>query len=373
MSPFSVLFVVVLGTALGWKAYQLYRAPQDRPLLAVTLCLACAAAAFPLGLPAGARLVDSIFEFGVSELGQNVLLLATVYWLMCFYLFSATDLEQGRRRAKWEAVPLAAVVVAITVATFATPVELRWSSFGEADMQVTGAATFYLLAGLYLVYAIATALHWTWRHARATRPPLSVGLRLAGAGMAGMVLAGSVRAGFVVIRWSGGSIPSWLNATASLLLSLAIPLFVIGISYPSVATRIAALRVWRQHRTRYRQLHPLWMELHQVYPEHLLGRVPGSAWRDALRLRGVHRRYYRRVIECRDGLVRISPYLAHARETANNGTSLAELLRAALRAHAEGEPVSTKASAVAVPLADDLDADVYELVELSNALRARAG
>jgi hypothetical protein len=99
--------------------------------------------------------------------------------------------------------------------------------------------------------------------------------------------------------------------------------------------------------------------------------VPVSPWRDALSLRSVHRRYYRRVIECRDGLVRISPYLA------NLGVDPAELavpeqlahqLTDALRAHAAGETVPPQAIPIAMPQGDGLDADVDRLIELSLAV-----
>jgi hypothetical protein len=75
----------------------------------------------------------------------------------------------------------------------------------------------------------------------------------------------------------------------------------------------------------------------------------------------VHRRYYRRVIECRDGLVRISPYLDTA------GDDLARDLKAALRTTQEHG--TRPAVGVAIPDRDGLDADVEQLVTLSEALR----
>ena len=44
----------------------------------------------------------------------------------------------------------------------------------------------------------------------------------------------------------------------------------------------------------YRQLRPLWMMLNERFPQDALNRVPVSPLRDALSLRSVHRRYYRR-------------------------------------------------------------------------------
>jgi hypothetical protein len=156
---------------------------------------------------------------------------------------------------------------------------------------------------------------------------------------------------------------------ADLLTAAAIPTFVIGVIYPTLSTRIAALGVWWQHRRVVRQLSPLWTMLHEAYPEDELSRVPSGRWRDLLRLRGVHRRYYRRVIECRDGLVRVSPYLASAGDL-DKPVYLASALREALHARAAGAPVAGQAMPIAVPDGDGLDADVRQLVALSKALRA---
>jgi hypothetical protein len=79
----------------------------------------------------------------------------------------------------------------------------------------------------------------------------------------------------------------------------------------------------------------------------------------------VHRKHYRRVIECRDGLVRISPYLN------DPSGDLSGQLKRALQAHAEGVPVSTEAKPLAAPAADGLDADVRELELLSQSLQTR--
>nr|WP_291410283.1 DUF6545 domain-containing protein [Actinophytocola sp.] len=103
--------------------------------------------------------------------------------------------------------------------------------------------------------------------------------------------------------------------------------------------------------------------------------MPISPWRDALSLRSVHRRYYRRVIECRDGLVRISPYLANmGADPAELAVPehLAEQLTGALRAHAAGQTVPPQAIPIAMPSDDSLDADVDRLIELSHAVQRTA-
>lgn len=86
-----------------------------------------------------------------------------------------------------------------------------------------------------------------------------------------------------------------------------------------------------------------------------------------LRPRGVHWRYYRRVIECRDGLVRISPRLPQDDPV---GAELAGHLLAALASVSAGPPAEGQAVPVAIPKTSHLDADADELIRLSRALPA---
>ena len=375
MSPLTIAALTVHAAALAWKGYQLWRAPHDRPLRAITLCIACALLGFLLGNQPGMKYVDAATSAGAGKLLQNILALCTVYWLMCFYLYSG-DPRCGPTRARRALVPLVVTVVVITWATLATPEYARGRSYAAADMRVTGVAVFYLVAGLYLVYALTTALRWTLPYARASRRPLSTGLWLAAAGMGGMVLGVSVRSVAVVIRWQGETVPTTVTHLATLIIAAAIPLFVVGVSHPAVSARLAALRLWWHHRRMYARLRPLWALLHQAFPQDALARVPTSRWADALRLRGVHRRYYRRVIECRDGLVRVSPYLHQLapedRAVGTTGTGSMELagqLRAAL---ARQGPAAPPAAAVAVAVPDGqegLEADVRQLAALADALK----
>jgi hypothetical protein len=228
---------------------------------------------------------------------------------------------------------------------------------------------FFLAAQLYLVYALATTAWWTGRYARMSQRPMTIGLWLTAASLASMAAANVFRVATDLISWSGGTAPTGLNPAVAILFAFAVPAFVVGVSYPGVAMRVVGFRIWRQHRRTYRRLRTLWLLLHDAFPQDALHRVPTGKWREVLRIRGVHRRYYRRVIECRDGLVRISPYLAqHGVQKGTTPQTLASHLRSALQAHAAGEPAATQALAVALPSEDNLDADARQLVALSDAL-----
>ena len=374
LTVLSLLLGTVLCLALAWKARQLVKDPSDRLLQSVFLCILCAAVSFPLGVRDGARFVDGVIGEGAAKLLQNVFLLCAVYFLKCFFIHSAAEHGTGPVRARRELIPLGPAVLAITLAMLATPKPERSHTYATADMQIAGVAVFYLTAGLYLTYALAVALWWTVRYALMSSRPLATGLWMAAASLASMVLASTVREVLTVVRWAGGDVPAPLIAGAKLLLDLAIPLFVIGVIYPGTVTRWASVRLWWHHRRMYRRLARLWTALHLAFPENSLHRTHPASWRDALTLRAVHRRYYRRVIECRDGLVRLSPYLAQleAGDAPVKGQlppeAAARHLRAALRACAAGEPAPSQAVPVALPNGEGLEGDVLQLALLSDAL-----
>jgi hypothetical protein len=84
----------------------------------------------------------------------------------------------------------------------------------------------------------------------------------------------------------------------------------------------------------------------------------------------VHRRFYRRVIECRDGLVRLSPYLELPDGSADG--LLADRLNAALQKLDTTALLPRQAMPVAVPAGSGLDADADELARLSRQVAARS-
>jgi hypothetical protein len=294
------------------------------------------------------------------------------YGLIAFFLFTALDMGSARRRALWHAVPVIVAAAIMTIATALMPANLRDAAAmltqgrGNASTPVAEptVALLYLTVYLYMVYAFSTALLWTRRCTRGAEPRLRRGLALALVGLAAIVPAEVVFVIATILRWAHTIVSRPVMIVTIPLYLGGIVVFLIGIAYPAAGMRLAAIRVWWQHRQMYHRLSPLWTLLHQQFPEDALSRVPAGRRRDALRLRDVHRRYYRRAIECRDGLVRISPYLG-----SNGDCSLAERLRDALRAHASGAKVPARAIPVAIPTANGLDADVRELVALSDSLR----
>ncbi|MFE3861861.1 MAB_1171c family putative transporter [Streptomyces goshikiensis] len=359
-----------LVAALTWKLYQLRRSPHDKPLRSVTLCLACAALSYPVAMPGGASGVDTVAGHGTAKLLQNLLLLATVYFLMCFYLYSSTDEEASRRRAWTEAVVAGVVAVAITVAALSVPRETFAGSFSTADMTIPQIAFFYAFAGLYLMYALGMAGRWTRLYARMSRRPHSTGLWMTAVGLGGMALACAIRAIIVAARWADADVPAPVMAGVAFSLVASILLFAAGITYSGARARITSLRLWLQHRRDHRRLAPLWTLLAEAYPENVLPPASSAAL-DRRRARGVHRRYHRRIVECRDGLVNISPYLLDEDDAvlSINSTELASRLRRASARIEQGVPAPRPAVPLAMALGSDRQSDVTQLIAVADALR----
>ncbi|KOU84206.1 MAB_1171c family putative transporter [Kitasatospora sp. NPDC052868] len=367
--------LLILLAALLWKLYQLKRSPGDRPLRAVTLCLACAALSYPVTMPGGSSGVDMVAGHGTAKLIQNVLLLLAVYYLMCFYLHSASDSEASRVRARNEGVLVSVVIVAITVAALSVPHEVFAGSFSTADMTIPQIAFFYAGAGLYLMYALAMAARWTRRYARMSRRPHSTGLWMAAVGLGTMAVACAIRAVIVAIRAAGVDIPQAVMAPVAFLLVASILLFAAGITYSGARARISSVRLWLRHRRDHRRLAPLWELLSEAYPENVL-RPASSAALDRWRARGVHRRYHRRIVECRDGLVDISPHLLDDGEDGGlldiDAKELAARLHRASARIGDGVPAPRPPVPLAMALGSDRQSDVKQLIAVSDALRDAA-
>lgn len=370
----SEILLLVIAAAVVWRLYLWSRAPHDAPTRSVALCLLSAGLSYPVAMPGGTTGIDTVAGHGTAKLVQNVLLLLTVYFLMCFYLYSA-DGSAARRRARWEAVVVSVVAVAIILAAVTVPHEDFAGSFSTADMTIPQIAFFYAGAGLYLMYALGAAGRWTVRYARMSSRPHATGLWMTAIGLGAMAVACAVRAVFVAVRWSGGTVPDRLMAGVAFWLVVSILLFVAGVTYSATRSRITATRLWLRRRRDHRRLSPLWQLLAEVYPENELRPASRELW-DRWRARGVHRRYHRRIVECRDGLVDISPYLVDENGDADllrlEPAELASRLRQAAGMIRQGSPAPGQAVPLAVPKEDDREADVGQLIAVSEALRLTA-
>ena len=357
-STISGLLIACLLVGLVWKGYQLTRLPRSLPLQAIVAFLAFALLGRVLREVAGA-----------ASLARGGPVWAAVGWhgpvsvasIALLFFFDAATLarDEALHRARRYVLALLLFLAAIVAMAAAAP-----QSVSRPHMSV-----IYFAANLFASIVFAVCARSALRYARLAERRLAIGLRLAAAGFAVIAATSAVFVAVDVIYWFTGSVPIRLAAVTGIVSFVGIVAAVIGLLVPAALMRLTAIRVWWQHGRTYHDLNPLWTVLHQAFPEDQFTRVPPSRW-DAMRVWQVHRRYYRRVIECRDGLVRISPEVARLRQAAPD-SALADLLQDALRDR-HGVPHPQHAAPIAIPTEGGVDAEIRELVALSRALDRNA-
>lgn len=375
-------YVIVL--ALLWFSVRALREPRDRALRVVVVLLT--------GQLLGEEVtIHALHAWGVVSVPvgktlQNCGLAASFYGLMLFFLMSAAGFRtreqaqaapNARRRAKIELAVLLTVILILIVAVATTPPELQNSAYpmdGElqdAALYRPEVATFYVTALIYFGYGALCAGWWALRYAAESSTRARWGLRLMALGMAFFGVACGGRGLFTLLRITGVEVPEILTIVATEFVDLAAISYIVGALSVGLAARLAALRIWLQRRQEYDEMRPLWIALHKAFPDDVLDRHrPEGLWRDRLSPSQVHRRHWRRCIEIRDGLVRLSPHLVDAGwDDTAPAPEKAAMLRGALQQRQDGvAPQSQTAVRVLAPPAEHtIDDDVRELTALSRA------
>ena len=362
MNPDVTVQVCTAACVGVWKAAQLARSPRRISLWWVVACFFLSAMAFAVEPYAGVGI-----EGGVSGAGPiwlmwlgEALLLTMLYSLICVFVFSAGQGRRAWRQAIREAVRLVITLAVLGMLAATVPRHLDPGEYPRATLDA-----FRFVANTYTVYGVITCVVWMHRHTRITQRWLAWGLAVASAGLAVIGLGSALIALSMVIRLTRADTTIALQLPAPVVLAGNL-LLLAGVVAPGARVRWVAAVVWWRHLRDYHQLRPLWTILHEAFPEDALSRAPAGFWRDALSLRAVNRRFYRRVIECRDGLVRASGRLAG--DCPAEPAAVAAWLRRALGNHPAAND-DAEAHPVAVPADGGLEADVRELVAVSRELR----
>lgn len=126
------------------------------------------------------------------------------------------------------------------------------------------------------------------------------------------------------------------------------------------------VRLWLEARRQYRELRPLWTAVTTQFPNIALFPVE-SPLREAFRVRQMRLRLYRRAIECRDGLVCLSPFVEEQIDASLPPERQARLIGDALARSAQGKEIGGT-TVLAAPRAAGMEADTRELLALSRAM-----
>lgn len=367
--------VIVLGImwcaaamAAIWKGSQLIRVPRDRGLQIVTTCTVLVLLALTAQL--AVALAGNHFPRQTPVLVEFILL--NFFFVLLLSLLRTTGARFDVSRAPFFTdLGLAVATSVVLVITFTTTEPsssgANYGDYTEASGPA-GVLVFHLVGNLFMAYATARGAHLSWVVARHALAHTRKGLRVAAVGLAIACLGDHVpRVIAMTGRLTIGD--PVLPATAtwtSPLLATGVAVFFLGVGYPGARTGIVKVRLWVQAKSRYHELRPLWEILYREFPTIALfpERSPGRDWFTVRRMR---MRYYRRVIECRDGLVCLSPYMSTAALPTHTPAEQAALVRAAIERRADATD-PTVPTVIAPPLEAGMESDTQAIIALSRAL-----
>ncbi|GLV86391.1 hypothetical protein Slala03_60800 [Streptomyces lavendulae subsp. lavendulae] len=376
---FQIPLIILLGFGVLWKGTDLARAPHDRVLRFLVASLLLLMVGEILSFPEVNTAIDRATTAGVGKVVFNQVYLSGLFTLILVFVSATPGPEADyRRHLRINAGLLAGVLTILIALMLATPAEMRSHSLATPNMAQPSIAAFYFVGNAYFVHAYLTSGLWALRYARRASRNLGLGLLAMGLGLLGLTVTSVNRVVLVALRIDEPGSHKAFNALNWSLSDWSMGIVLVGICYAGGVQLVTRVRSVVHHRRMYHELAPLWKALTAAYPELVLNRPPSeSGWRSVRRSRTHERRFYRRLIECRDGLVRLSPYLTRVAPDADLARApagqlalhVAEAL--AVKPPTESPHTELPAALVASPAGSDLGADARQLIALSHALSER--
>jgi hypothetical protein len=366
MHTFLIALVTGLWTGSALLLFAVIRSPRDLVLRYFALVVLLLALQQTWA-------IDEYSTPTLARLAINVLGLWAAFGKVCF--FRTALHRQGRPRPRLHREALVVVcVAAVEVATMLlAPPEIRPAMGQPRNGHFVEALIFELVTTGYLASVSCRVIRWTWRLLRRVDNNLyRVSLALVGFASTISLLSGALD---VVVHITAFAVPSTALAMQPYYVFIYFPVAVgFGIFFAGAMTPVFVEAFWSipvavLQLTEYRMMGTLWGALRGEFPKMNLRRQ----W-------GIHRRYYRRGVEIRDGLVLLKDYynadVAEVAERAsrNRGENVAvtamvvaaALVREALKAHQEGR-LPERRHAVPTSGASDWATDTAWIVSLARA------
>lgn len=383
MKYVNVLAVVTLLGGTVWTLPPLIRQRFRAPLrLYLCLSLLLLGAGNVLSQLWDTALLDGLLFTGATKLAYNMAFFTGLCLMVGF--LRERPLQRRKLWTRPEVVLGLFCFTAMVVVTVLMPPRLRDHTFALPFLDDWRVRAFYDIGGVYLVFGYATCGVLAAWHARRGRPLRQVSLGIVSVGLLALSLSCVFRILWVNCRVCRGYGHHFTYANVFLLGQVATIAVCAGLSIPCFASAAQFLRERAVHRSRFRELAELWQRLVDFYPELVLDQPRGRRWLPPLDYTSA---VYRRYVECRDGLTRLSPYLHRASEEAASheaagedagptaGPGLVQLVDRALRLRAEADRAGTAAPATPAFLAPgtghdaDYESDLAGLMALSRGLR----
>lgn len=378
----AVTWFAIAATLLGasWTVPALVRRGfRDSMRLHLFAALSLMGIGNFLNLPPVSGAVDAHAFIGCAKLAYNVSILVSLCLMTAFLRERPLDSWPALRA--WEAWLCAACLAGMFTATALMPPHLRDNTLNSGHLGDPRVAAFYNIGNVYLLAGYSTCTLLAWRIARRGRPLLRrVSLTALSGGLA--VLAASCLFRFLWVDVPALRAGQSFTYNHDFVLALSGTAAVaIGTSLPCLVSLAQVASENRDHRARFEDLGELWSRLVTAYPELVLDCRPGGSRRFPPTLNHAPA-VYRRYVECRDGLTRLSPYIrlatAQLPAEASPGEphTAARLIDRALSLY--GDPClrgeSSKAPSCPVLVArdasDSYDEDVLFLAAVSSELQA---
>nr|WSZ13596.1 hypothetical protein OH837_09890 [Streptomyces canus] len=376
---FQLPLIIILGIGALWKGIDLARAPHDRVPRYLAASLLMLMTGEILSFPQVNRLIDEATAVGVGKVTFNGIYMSGLFALILFFASCAHGADTVyRRHQRINTGLFAGVLILLIIAMIATPAAMRDHSLSTPNMAMPSIASFYLVGNAYFVYAYLASGLWALHFARTASRHIGIGLRTMTLGLLGLTITSFNRMILVVLRIDEPGSRETFNTVNWSTSNWAMGIVLVGICYAAGVHLITRWRSIVHHRRMYHELTPLWTALATEYPEIVLPQTPAdSKWHRLGQCLTHERQFYRRLIECRDGLMRLSPHLTRVAPDANLARDPADQIARHITRALEMEPTAhfpaaeLPAARIASPVSSSLDADARELIAISHALRER--
>jgi hypothetical protein len=367
----------LVGVIAVWRLIELIRAPvPTRGRILVFALFASSFVSNAAAIPVIQQQLNSVAN-GLSGLISFVALFGFFVGFVIFFGGARPDSWYGRVGVQLGAAAAGALALVLAWA-ISIPSKNSLQYLDLPPNSSLGPVLFSLISNLYLLYACLACAYLAATEAARSSRTGRVGFTLSALGMVLCLVGGPlVRVPATLLVWTGiGMAPgksglAFLHASqgAPFVAILGSGIVLVALGLISIALRTVAgkSKLWVDAKRNSLTLLPLWRDLAAAMPKIALhsGSRPIV---ELIRIREVRYRYERRVVECFDGLWRLSPYVEDPDDDGSEETIpiavQAELVWQALARLTNGaDPLS---SPVAIAAASDGNAG-HALLALARA------
>ena len=302
---------LLLWVAVAYKLPTVTRASRDPGRLRLWLTLLFLALADTVVRPPVYIGFDLAFSrANLARLLSNSLTLLSC-WTALALLAHLNGADAGRiiRRT---GILLVVALGAMAVLFLTAPVSQEALDFPERYATAPHVLEYRLVFLAYLGFAQVTIVRLSWRYAVvAPHASLRLGLRIVAVGGVFACLYVLHDGSYLTLRRLAVAYPFGDPVTIEpVLIALAVAMCAIGATLPAWGPRSGVTRLcgWMSQYRSLRRLYSLWIALRRSCPEIALLPAP-SRLVDVWDVRDVNFRLYRRVIEIRDGILALRPYV----------------------------------------------------------------